>query len=1129
MMDIIQLYTMALANNKVRKTLFNSNPCWVWSKKADRVLWANEAGCRFFDTKSLPDLLGRTFRPVSPATVEIARTSNLLKKGENREIDLRFFRGINPITLPARLERIQLVNGQNAVFVRVLETPDDLKGGNPDKDKTRLMKLFSRGDEAVALLNDKGKLEAASQKFQEQTPEKAILKEALRKAEKEKSHFYSHPLKKGRLLSLCLVGKKGHDYDFVFASLSDKENNFVTPQSDDETKKDKQTDVSGQKEKSNAPIIIFSDKQETEAETRFTFAFDEKQTFTSISNEFSNTIGPETGNLAGENWLDLSARYNLDPQGFIAKKINQQAIWTETVHWPLCFDEDIHEKDNNQCLHVPITITAMPVFNSTREFEGFRGFGSINTKDVSMRPLPSFLLEADDHEEEIVSPIENKEHLSSTSKLDDMEEADITWQEDESDNAFEDVQLENHEPETLHQQNESVFHTQNIVPLHNRPVPVAPPMQNEAHDEPDLSALSKPEQDAFKQIAKALNARVEDIKTQKDESFDEALPEKMKATSKQSEEEPATEKKKQKTTEKLVFYDDKDFDAAEIVEGHKRQKPWPAKDLKSRILARKTINEHINQSNQPEMGQLESGRSERARKKLTDLLNRLPVGLIVSRDRSILFANKTVLNFLGYETEEELEKAGGINELFIADASQDPGSFVNRDFLKHLVIKADNQEGHLPQIVNVKKSDGTKTRINLRLQSGQWDGQQESEDALLMVITEHENMAAGYQGLKADMSLSQVLGQSTDIMDIASDGILIINETGRLLHANASAEALFNRNKEDILDTNLVSLFADESQKSVADYLDGLTANGVLSVLNDGREVIGKEINGGLIPLFITIGRLEKNDNLKGGAFCVVLRDITQWKRAEEELIESRRTAETANAQKSDFLATISHEIRTPLNAIIGFSEVMMSEHFGPMENTRYLEYAHDIHQSGKHLVSLVNDLLDLSKIEAGKLDMTFAAVDLNPVIQECVALMQPDANRDRIIIRTSLAEGLPAIVADIRSIRQIILNLLSNGVKFTKAGGQVIISTTIEENGEVALRVRDTGIGMSESDLDYAMQPFQQLEKNGDGQKTGTGLGLPLTKALAEANRADFSINSRVNYGTLIQLIFPNERVLAQ
>ena len=634
--------------------------------------------------------------------------------------------------------------------------------------------------------------------------------------------------------------------------------------------------------------------------------------------------------------------------------------------------------------------------------------------------------------------------------------------------------------------------------------------------EDEAAALSKPERTAFKQIADALSARLKNNETQKSAS-------------------------------------NVDLDAANIIEGYVKpsktideraaetlddthlpeQKKADSTPIKSRvakglgagaaaILGSSDKGEQTKDDDEHVISQAEINATETLVAR-DGILNRLPLGLIVSRHRDVLFANQSVLDFLGYDDVQAFEDAGGIDTLFEADTQTNPGSFVGRDILKHLVIKADQQEGHIPQAVLAKMADGTTAAVDLRLQSGDWQG----SEALLMALTAKTD--ATYIGRSDGERMSELLGQSTDVMDIAADGILIIDEKGNLIHANSSAEALFDRDRSKMRGMNMTTLFAEESQKSIRDYLDGLTSNGVASVLNDGRELIGEESNGGLIPLFITIGRLEKNERFKDGVFCVVLRDITQWKRAEEELLESRRAAENANAQKSDFLASISHEIRTPLNAIIGFSEVMMEQHYGPMENPRYLEYARDINSSGIHLMSLVNDLLDLSKIEAGKLDLTFSSVTLNPVIQECVALMQPEANKDRIIIRTSLTESMPPVVADMRSIRQIVFNLLSNAVKFTETGGQVIVSTTLEENGEVSLRVRDTGIGMNEADLEYAMQPFRQVQADQDGRKPGTGLGLPLTKALAEANRARFTIDSRVDYGTLIQVTFPNERVLAR
>ena len=291
------------------------------------------------------------------------------------------------------------------------------------------------------------------------------------------------------------------------------------------------------------------------------------------------------------------------------------------------------------------------------------------------------------------------------------------------------------------------------------------------------------------------------------------------------------------------------------------------------------------------------------------------------------------------------------------------------------------------------------------------------------------------------------------------------------------------------------------------------------------REVIGRKRQGGLISLQLILGPLDE----KRERFCAVLRDITRWKDVEQDLIAARQQAEKASGAKSEFLAKISHEMRTPLNAIIGFSDVMMEERFGPVGNERYREYLKDIKASGSHLVSLLNDLLDLSKIEAGKLELDFEPVKLNELTQQSVAMMQPQAARARVVVRSALAEALPDILADARSVRQIVLNLLSNSVKFTSAGGQVILSTAVTERGDVMLRVRDTGIGMSDKDIEVALQPFRQLTTSSRSDQTGTGLGLPLTKALVEANRARFSIKSAVNAGTLVEILFPAARVLSE
>jgi PAS domain S-box-containing protein len=354
---------------------------------------------------------------------------------------------------------------------------------------------------------------------------------------------------------------------------------------------------------------------------------------------------------------------------------------------------------------------------------------------------------------------------------------------------------------------------------------------------------------------------------------------------------------------------------------------------------------------------------------------------------------------------------------------------------------------------------------------------------------------------------------------------VVFDRDQRLLTVNRSAEALFGYESRELVGLPFASLFAPEGQRVALDTVARVQQGGAESVLNGGCEVQGRARSGGAIALFMSIGNIGDGS----GRSCAVFRDLTAWKTQQETLLDAKQQAEKASLAKSDFLAKVSHEMRTPLNAIIGFSEVMMQERFGPVGNDRYREYLKDIHASGGHLLALLNDLLDLSKIEAGRLELNFDNVDLNVLTQQCVALMQPQANQERVIIRTSLAPSLYPIVADARSVRQIVLNLLSNSIKFTGAGGQVIVSTALGDDGDVVLRVRDTGIGMSEQDIAIALEPFRQLATSARWGSGGSGLGLPLTKALAEANRAHFSIRSAVNSGTLVEIAFQGARIAAE
>jgi len=480
------------------------------------------------------------------------------------------------------------------------------------------------------------------------------------------------------------------------------------------------------------------------------------------------------------------------------------------------------------------------------------------------------------------------------------------------------------------------------------------------------------------------------------------------------------------------------------------------------------------------------------------LLDRIPIGILVYRLDTLLYANCAFLDWTGHQNLDALVEAGGLDSLFVESGG----------------AKADDGG----RTLTIATPRGDTLPVEGRLLSIPWEG--ESALALMLV-----NKAADDKLAATEMALRLAEAQLLEfrsILDTATDSVIVVEPNGRIASANRGAEALFGFDAAALTAKSFVDLFAPESREAALDYLAAIAGAG--RPINEGREITA-QARQGTIPLFVTLGRIADDSR----RVCAIFRDVTPSKKAERDLVAARQDAERESAAKSDFLAKVSHEIRTPLNSIVGFTEVMLEERFGPIGNERYRDYLKDIRSSGDHVVSLLNDLLDLSKIESGKLELSFASLNLNELVQSCVALMQPQANRERIIIRTSLSPSLRPVVADARSVRQIVLNLLSNSIKFTGAGGQVIVSTALSAAGEVVLRLRDTGIGMGEKELTVALEPFRQLATAARWGSSGTGLGLPLTKALAEANRAHFTITSKLNDGTLVEVAFPATRVLAE
>ena len=496
------------------------------------------------------------------------------------------------------------------------------------------------------------------------------------------------------------------------------------------------------------------------------------------------------------------------------------------------------------------------------------------------------------------------------------------------------------------------------------------------------------------------------------------------------------------------------------------------------------------------------------------LLDLMPVGVLIYRLDRLLYANAAFLKRMGYADLRALEEAGGLDALYVepgvssASSTSDTGTPVT-------ISATQESPDHIPAATT-----------EARLYTIAWDGEQAL--ALIFSGTASTNIAAVLNEPVAE-PISEVIPEPSPvghanaeelgaILDTTAEGIVMFDAEDNINSANRSAEALFGHDGAELVQRNLSDLFAPESAQAVKDYLESVKGAEFASLLEQGRDLLARVRGGGLIPVSMTMGRTQPS----GPNFFAVFRDLSQAKKSESELREARRMSDRAANAKSDLLARISHEVRTPLNAIIGFAEVMIGERFGALGNERYIEYLKDIRASGERVIAIIDDLLDLSRIETGKLDLAFTSQNLNDLVEQCVAVMQPQANRERIIIRTSLAHMLPQVTADARALRQITLNLIGTSIHLANAGGQVIVSTAQSDSGEVVLRVRDTGHGLNDNEVAAAMEPFRTTAPS-DQAADSSGVSLSLTKALVEANRARFQIKTGGHSGTLIEVLFPH------
>lgn len=411
-----------------------------------------------------------------------------------------------------------------------------------------------------------------------------------------------------------------------------------------------------------------------------------------------------------------------------------------------------------------------------------------------------------------------------------------------------------------------------------------------------------------------------------------------------------------------------------------------------------------------------------------------------------------------------------------------------------------------------------------RLRARRKDGTEYDQEAAISPIFNENGEIVNYVAIKRDISqqvatqiaLSESEEQYRKLMSSTPDGIYVHVNSEIVLVNDAAVEIFGARDQAELIGKSVFDLI-DSGLAPVVKEQQRRKFTGVEETLRMEQKRL--RLNGESFWASVSVTSM----NWKGerGAL-VILRDITDQRRAQNELVRAMENAEIANKSKSDFLANMSHELRTPLNAIIGFSEIMQNEMFGKIGNDHYTAYARDIHESGMHLLYLINDILDLSKIEAGKLSPTLSDVNLAEAIDASMRLMRQSAKDANVTIEPKLGDDLPTIRGDLRMLKQMLMNLVSNAIKFTPSGGRVRISVTRAGAEHIKIAVVDTGVGIPPEDLSRVLEPFIQSQGPASSRESGTGLGLPLTKSLAELHGGTFQLWSRRGFGTRAVLRLP-------
>ncbi|ORE87635.1 cell-division control histidine kinase PdhS [Aurantimonas sp. 22II-16-19i] len=813
---------------------------------------------------------------------------------------------------------------------------------------------------------------------------------------------------------------------------------------------------------------------------RFVWRVDADGRFRSLSPEFAEAVGPVSAAVL-ERSVDAVARaYRLDEDGALRRLLARRETWSgRTVMWPL----------EASAKKVPVDLAALPIYARDRSFDGFRGFGVVRLADAEDDPDAIGLALA-----EAFAGLPSSDEAATEPDGEGPQAAKLPAFLQSIGAATPPVSFGRREPQArpadahVHGAGEGETPT-TTDPVHRSDKII----RLEERRRSQNGSLSQTEEAAFRAIGETL-AQGSDPRdlvaavraaSERIEAFE---GERQSAQGDETGDETGGAGSDPSGTPDAAG-DRPDHADAPAFAAEGGSAPGPDGPDPFRAAA----------AGAP------SGEAPDVAAALEQAYGSLPMPILAQAGNALVYANREFLDLTGHADVAALVAAGGLEALVLERKAGDA------DFLR------------------LRRANGQDVAIRARMQRTSVGG----IGCLILSFFATPRLTASYGALVHAAGVDAASGPAPafagevfehPVLDLAADGVVLVDEAGTITAMSGAAQRLFDIPAGDVAGRSFLTLFAHESQKGLKRLLAGEDEAGGREGADTKwyarRDVIGRVAGGAFLPLAVSLGRVPGTEG-----FCAVIHDITRWKRAEETAEKARAHAEAANLQKSTFLSEVASEIRDPVDAMIGFADLMGSESLGPVGNERYLEYLDDIKRSGHQVIDLVTILHDLAKVESGRMELNFEAVSLAEIVSEVTAVMAPKANRQRVIVRTHLPSSVPPVVGDHDTIRQITTNLVANSIRSTPAGGQLIVSIKYDVETGVSLRFRDSGVGMRQDEIESALRAPGAGHVS-SGAESGR-LGLPLTKALAEANRAELSIASTPGEGTLVEVRFPPARVL--